>query len=120
MRIDNAASGSAPLLTATSAASYKRRYRQASGVSDSGDESDSDAVRARKTEFLKIVGKLTNGVRWGMGIVLERACNDEENKTCGCVGPTFHRKCRIFEFKPHYQVVTKTAQYVITPAGKVR
>ncbi|KAG0143385.1 hypothetical protein CROQUDRAFT_109221 [Cronartium quercuum f. sp. fusiforme G11] len=116
--IDTAASGSAPLLTASSAASYKRRYRQASGVSDSDDESDTDAVHARKTEFLKIVAKLTNGVRWGMGIVLERACGDEEEKTCGCTGPAFHRKCRIFKFKPHYQVVTKTLQYAITPAGE--
>ncbi|EGG04706.1 uncharacterized protein MELLADRAFT_78278 [Melampsora larici-populina 98AG31] len=118
--IDNAASGTAPLLTATSADSYKRRYRQASGVSDSDDESDSDAVRSRKTEFLKIVGKLTNGVRWGMGIVLERACGDHDNKTCGCVGTTFHRKCRIFTFKPHYQVVTKIPQFVVTPAGERR
>lgn len=118
--IDNAASGTAPLLTATSAASYKRRYRQASGASDSDDESDSDAVRSRKTEFLKIVGKLTNGVRWGMGIVLERACGDDDKKTCGCVGTTFHRKCRIFTFKPHYQVVTKIPQYVVTPAGERR
>ncbi|EFP90962.2 uncharacterized protein PGTG_17234 [Puccinia graminis f. sp. tritici CRL 75-36-700-3] len=108
--INNAATGSAPMATATPAANYKRVYQRRSQGSGS-DESDTETLSPRETEFIKIVGKLTNGVRWGMGIVLERACSDSLDKTCNCHGPAFHRKCRIFSFKPHYQVVTKTPQY---------
>ncbi|KNZ59490.1 hypothetical protein VP01_171g3 [Puccinia sorghi] len=108
--INNAATGSAPLATATPAANYKRVYQCRSHESES-DESDPDTLSSRETEFIKIVGKLTNGVRWGMGIVLERACSDSLDKSCSCSGPAFHRKCRLFTFKPHYQVVTKTPQY---------
>ncbi|PLW06226.1 hypothetical protein PCANC_27453 [Puccinia coronata f. sp. avenae] len=108
--INNAATGSAPVATATPAANYKRVYQRRSQESES-DESDPDTLSSRETEFIKIVGKLTNGVRWGMGIVLERACSDSLDKSCNCSGPAFHRKCRIFTFKPHYQVVTKTPQY---------
>ncbi|WAQ87924.1 hypothetical protein PtA15_9A48 [Puccinia triticina] len=114
--INNAATGSAPLATATPAANYKRVYQRLSQESES-DESDPETLSSRETEFIKIVGKLTNGVRWGMGIVLERACSDSLDKACNCHGPAFHRKCRIFSFKPHYQVVTKTPQYGRAPDG---
>ncbi|KAH9447797.1 hypothetical protein Pst134EB_021796 [Puccinia striiformis f. sp. tritici] len=114
--INNAATGSAPMATATPAANYKRVYQRLSQESES-DESDTETLSSRETEFIKIVGKLTNGVRWGMGIVLERACSDNVDKTCHCHGPAFHRKCRIFTFKPHYQVVTKIPQYARAPDG---
>ncbi|KAF5387705.1 hypothetical protein D9615_000498 [Tricholomella constricta] len=51
--------------------------------------------------FRKICAKLRSGVRFGIGFVLERACGSE----CpGCFGPAFHRKCRHFNFLPHYKV----------------
>ncbi|KAI9605411.1 hypothetical protein KEM48_002196 [Puccinia striiformis f. sp. tritici PST-130] len=114
--INNAATGSAPMATATPAANYKFVYQRLSQESES-DESDTKTLSSRETEFIKIVGKLINGVRWGMGIVLERACLDNVDKTCHCHGPAFHQKCRIFTFKPHYQVVTKIPQYARAPDG---
>lgn len=117
--INNAATGSAPVATATPAANYKRVYQGLSQDSDS-DESDPETLSSRETEFIKIVGKLTNGVRWGMGIVLERACLDSVDQKCNCQGSPFHRKCRIFTFKPHYKVVTKTPQFCRSPDGTLQ
>ncbi|KAG6911191.1 hypothetical protein DXG01_003058 [Tephrocybe rancida] len=51
--------------------------------------------------FRKIIAKVRSGVRFGVGFVLERACGDECHT---CSGTAFHRKCRHFEFCPHYQV----------------
>ncbi|CAH7672088.1 golgi-body localization protein domain-containing protein [Phakopsora pachyrhizi] len=119
--INNAATGSAPSILSSSADSYKRHYQEMSNAMSLDDEDDNDAFHAfhdRKTEFLKIVGNLTNGVKWGMGIILERACAEGEDQICGCSGPAFHRKCRFFTFKPHYQVVTKTPKFAVSPGGK--
>ncbi|RDB22829.1 hypothetical protein Hypma_010076 [Hypsizygus marmoreus] len=51
--------------------------------------------------FRKICAKLRSGVRFGVGFVLERACGDECHE---CSGSAFHRKCRHFDFLPHYRV----------------
>lgn len=50
----------------------------------------------------KVVAKLSSGVRFGVGIVLERSCGSECPR---CVGSAFHRECRLFSFKPHYEVM---------------
>ncbi|KDQ64599.1 hypothetical protein JAAARDRAFT_145519 [Jaapia argillacea MUCL 33604] len=50
----------------------------------------------------KVCAKLGAGVRFGVGFLMERACGPE----CGsCRGSPFYRKCRFFDFKPHYQVI---------------
>lgn len=49
----------------------------------------------------KVVAKLSSGVRFGVGVVLERACGGECPK---CKGTAFERECRLFTFKPHYEV----------------
>ncbi|MBW0479720.1 hypothetical protein O181_019435 [Austropuccinia psidii MF-1] len=115
--INNAATGSTPVTLATPATQYKRVYRQELHASES-DESHSEALSTREIEFIKIIGKLTNGVRWGMGIILERACVDSPDKTCSCQGSAFHRKCRIFTFKPHYLVITKAPPFTISLPDK--
>ncbi|KAK0468226.1 RNA pol II promoter Fmp27 protein domain-containing protein [Desarmillaria tabescens] len=51
--------------------------------------------------FKKICAKVLSGVRFGVGFVLERACGSECQH---CNGSAFHRKCRFFDFKPHYKV----------------
>ncbi|KDR83645.1 hypothetical protein GALMADRAFT_235956 [Galerina marginata CBS 339.88] len=51
--------------------------------------------------FLKVCARLTSGVRYGIGFILERACGPE---CLYCMGSTFHRKCRYFSFRPHYDV----------------
>ncbi|EIW82107.1 hypothetical protein CONPUDRAFT_81652 [Coniophora puteana RWD-64-598 SS2] len=49
----------------------------------------------------KPCAKFGGGVRFGVGIVLERSCG-EECRTCS--GGAFDRKCRLFDFRPHYDV----------------
>uniref|UniRef100_A0A8H7Y1A7 Uncharacterized protein n=1 Tax=Psilocybe cubensis TaxID=181762 RepID=A0A8H7Y1A7_PSICU len=53
--------------------------------------------------FEKVCARLTSGVRFGIGFVLERSCGPDcpyEN----CAGSPFHRKCRYFSFRPHFDV----------------
>lgn len=74
--------------------------------------------RAVDQQFTKVCAKFINGVRWGMGIVLERACGADCSKaSCHDKSP-FHRQCRIFDFIPHWKVHTKTAAS-IGPQGEV-
>lgn len=62
----------------------------------------------------KIVAKLVNGVRIGLGFMLERTCRADCTK-CPKDADAFHRSCRIYEFKPHYQVALRVGP----PDGKV-
>lgn len=48
-----------------------------------------------------VVAKLRSGVCFGVGFVLERACGPECHE---CGGKAFDRSCRLFTFKPHYDV----------------
>lgn len=74
--------------------------------------------RAVDYEFTKVCAKFINGVRWGIGVVLERACGEDCSKST-CHGKTpFHRQCRIFDFIPHWEVHTKT-EAAIGPQGEV-
>jgi len=53
----------------------------------------------------KISWQLAGGVRWGMGLVSEHTCTDATcERTPRCEGPPFHRQCRFFGRKPHWQV----------------
>ncbi|KZT74332.1 hypothetical protein DAEQUDRAFT_761200 [Daedalea quercina L-15889] len=57
----------------------------------------------------KVCAKLSSGVRFGIGFVLERACGPE----CPtCTGKPFDRKCRLFTFRPHYDVKLETKEVV--------
>ena len=55
--------------------------------------------------FRKVCWQLTAGVRWGMGLLVERTCTDA---TCTaeprCCGAPFFRQCRFFGRIPHWQV----------------
>ena len=85
--------------------------------SDSGYEtardsgSSTDGRFGVEADFIKICAKFKNGVRWGMGAVLERTCErDCANPACANQS-TFHRKCRFFDdFTPHWQVYTVTPE----------
>ena len=52
-------------------------------------------------KYRKICAKVTSGVRFGVGFVVERACGTECHS---CKGTPFERKCRFFDFRPHYNV----------------
>ncbi|CAG7848535.1 UPF0648 protein C3H5.09c [Serendipita indica DSM 11827] len=54
----------------------------------------------------KVVAKLTSGVRIGMGFALERTCRSD-CATCPKDADAFHRSCRLFDFKPHYEVALR-------------
>ncbi|KAI0347243.1 hypothetical protein BDW22DRAFT_1322640 [Trametopsis cervina] len=57
----------------------------------------------------KVCAKFDSGARFGVGVVLERACGTDCTK--GCQGDAFHRDCRFFDFRPHYEVkLEKKAQ----------
>ncbi|GJN94531.1 hypothetical protein Rhopal_007614-T1 [Rhodotorula paludigena] len=88
-----------------------------------GDEYDTAShVTAEDDDisyWIKVCAKCVNGVRWGMGIRLERTCRDESCDKPTCTGmSTFHRQCRIFDFIPHWHVHTKTAA-AIGPHGEI-
>ena len=46
--------------------------------------------------------RLSSGVRYGIGFVVERSCGSE---CVHCDGTAFSRKCRYFSFRPHYNVI---------------
>jgi len=59
--------------------------------------------------WIKTCAKCVGGVRWGMGLRFERACREDTCDEAACKGhPTFERKCRFFDFIPHWEVKTKT------------
>lgn len=68
---------------------------------------------SRNAVFRKVVMKLNGGVRWIAGLVLERRClpNCQE-----CGGK---RRCRAFDFLPHYEVHLKRADHCHAPEGEV-
>ncbi|KAK4703534.1 hypothetical protein P7C70_g2687, partial [Phenoliferia sp. Uapishka_3] len=81
------------------------RATQHSGVT--GGETGGRAF-SEDADHVKICAKFINGVRWGMGAVLERACTVDCPKEL-CNGKSaFHRQCRNFDFIPHWEVHTKT------------
>ncbi|KAJ6515787.1 golgi-body localization protein domain-containing protein [Mycena sanguinolenta] len=51
--------------------------------------------------FQKICAKFRSGVRFGLGFVMERSCGPE---CLACSGTPFQRKCRFFDFLPHYDI----------------
>lgn len=53
----------------------------------------------------QVCARFVNGVRWGMGASFERTCGPEH-----CDAPPSLRKCRLFDFKPHWEVHTRTPE----------
>jgi len=56
---------------------------------------------SRNAVFRKVIMKLSGGVRWIAGLVLERQCHSI------CPNCESQRKCRKFDFIPHYDVHLK-------------
>ncbi|KAL5508278.1 FMP27 [Sanghuangporus vaninii] len=56
-------------------------------------------LEGRRNSFKKICAKFSSGIKWGIGIVLERKCGE----ACLKCGGNF--SCRLFEFRPHYEVI---------------
>ncbi|KAJ3537089.1 hypothetical protein NM688_g6737 [Phlebia brevispora] len=49
----------------------------------------------------RVCAKFGSGSRFGVGVVLERTCGPDCQH---CSGDAFHRQCRFFNFRPHYDV----------------
>ncbi|KAF8974465.1 golgi-body localization protein domain-containing protein [Flammula alnicola] len=60
-----------------------------------------DASPQKSKPFQKVCARLSSGVRYGIGLILERSCGPE---CLFCTGTAFDRKCRYFSFHPHYEV----------------
>ncbi|KAH9943489.1 golgi-body localization protein domain-containing protein [Epithele typhae] len=60
-----------------------------------------------------VCAKFRSGACFGVGFKLERACGPE---CLTCTGKPFDRKCRLWDFKPHYEV--KLSQKDSTPELK--
>ncbi|PPQ99072.1 hypothetical protein CVT24_003632 [Panaeolus cyanescens] len=66
------------------------------------DHLNSSATNIKTKSYKKVCAHLTSGVRFGVGFVLERACDID----CSyCRGSDFYRDCRYFTFRPHYDVL---------------
>ncbi|KAL4076077.1 golgi-body localization protein domain-containing protein [Scleroderma citrinum] len=54
-----------------------------------------------RSDYSKVCAKLSSGTMFGVGVVFERTCRTD-CKTC--TGSAFDRLCRMFTFRPHYDV----------------
>ncbi|KAG2042334.1 golgi-body localization protein domain-containing protein [Suillus americanus] len=74
-------------------------------------ENKPDASEAHSTApgCLKTCAKLGSGVRFGVGVILERSCSSEDCTSC-CPGSSFDRHCRFFTFRPHHDVQLVTTK----------
>jgi hypothetical protein len=112
--VDSAATGMVRIPTESD-----DRSTQYSAGTDGGTGSHGRGRFSQDADFIKVCAKFINGVRWGMGAVLERSCRSECSNAL-CIDQTpFHRQCRTFDFKPHWEVRTKTADAEPGPDGTV-
>ncbi|KAF8528944.1 golgi-body localization protein domain-containing protein [Hysterangium stoloniferum] len=76
-------------------------------ATDTGDMSGCKEASSSRHEVndRKICAKFSNGIRWGIGVSLERTC---DASCITCHGDSFSRRCRFFSFVPHHKVVLHT------------
>lgn len=73
----------------------------------------SGSSRHQKSDrrFLKVCAKFTSGIRWGIGAIMERTCS------VNCRDCNNTSMCRLFEFRPHYDIALEPKAYI--PEEKV-
>ena len=86
--------------------SYGENSENASSATNSHSRHSSLASKAIRSR--KVCAKFGSGSRFGVGIVLERTCGPD---CTHCSGDAFHRQCRFFDFRPHYQVMLETKDH---------
>jgi hypothetical protein len=109
--IDRAAAGS------RERSSQSQRQGSHDSTSSSLPELNHKAYK-RRPEFTKVCLRLTNGVRWGVGLILERTCTDDiciQEPKCKSSIP-FNRECRFWTRKKHWQVYSRSKDYADTLA----
>lgn len=70
---------------------------------------DASEAHSAAPGCLKTCAKLGSGVRFGVGVILERSCSTEDCTSC-CLGSSFDRHCRFFAFRPHHEVQLTTTK----------
>lgn len=70
---------------------------------------DASEAHSAAPGCLKTCAKLGSGVRFGVGVILERSCSTEDCTSC-CLGSSFDRHCRFFTFRPHHEVQLTTTK----------
>lgn len=89
--------------------SVEESYGETSTLGPSGDHHRDPSTQWSEytTRYRKgrrsrnICAKFASGSRFGVGVALERSCNSACIK---CSGDAFHRQCRFFDSKPHFDV----------------
>ena len=89
----------------TSGRMHERPRTQARFSTGSIPVPDAGKAESREQRLSKVCAKFQGGVKWGLGMHFERTCRDDDCKQ-NCSGSLFHRQCRLFEFRPHYDVKT--------------
>lgn len=69
-----------------------------------GPVSLNPGLEGQLNDFKKICAKFSSGIKWGIGLVLERACG------LACVKCGGNQACRLFTFRPHYEVTLKSKE----------
>lgn len=76
----------------------------------SGMESEEELIRRRYT---KPCARFLGGVRVGFGFRFERTCREWSCRhNCGATENLARRRCRIFDFKKHQDVIMRNPQAV--------
>ncbi|KAG1892357.1 golgi-body localization protein domain-containing protein, partial [Suillus subluteus] len=73
------------------------------------NQPDASEVHRTAPGCLKTCAKLGSGVRFGVGVILERSCSSEDCTSC-CPGSSFDRHCRFFTFRPHHDIQLVTTK----------
>ncbi|KAG4301807.1 hypothetical protein PCK1_001783 [Pneumocystis canis] len=76
------------------------------------DDITNNIYQKNSVHFQKIIMKLKGGVKWTAGLVFEQHCNDMCQKCNG------KYQCRIFDFKPHYEIMSRAPKFSFLENGK--
>ena len=65
--------------------------------------------KLRPLHISKVAWRFRGNVRWGVGMLVERTCRDDTcTQSPPCRGLPFHRRCRFFGRRNHWEVVART------------
>ncbi|KAK4684426.1 hypothetical protein P7C73_g5753, partial [Tremellales sp. Uapishka_1] len=74
---------------------------------------DEESVNLGDRRYTKPCARFLNGVRVGFGFALERTCRPHTCvHDCGSTENLMHRQCRIFDFKPHQEIILRSKEAV--------
>ncbi|CAG8485272.1 6382_t:CDS:10, partial [Ambispora leptoticha] len=66
--------------------------------------------------LIKVIMKIGGGVRYGMGCQFHRSCRNDQGTCPRCRG---QGNCRLNDFIPHYEVITRVPEYAFSTDNQV-